>query len=70
MDATTTEAQLSVRAPPVVMSSLLLVLWQRERRDLLGVVYAQWVQRKKDLLVTGLLRQVRHYKAAILSYHR
>ena len=32
LDATTTEAQLSVRAPPVVMSSLLLVLALRRSR--------------------------------------
>ena len=50
MDATTTEAQLSVRAPPVVMSSLLLVLaldpglladLALEPRDLLGVLSEQ-----------------------------
>ena len=40
LDATTTEAQLSVRAPPVVMSSLLLVL-ALEPRDLLGVLSEQ-----------------------------
>ena len=50
LDSTTTEAQLAIRAPPVVMSSLLLVLALRPR-DLLGIRSQEFVKSCQSLLV-------------------